>query len=99
KPRTKPREPGRMRSCGLRRGGGKRMMRMLPILQGRKEASLVAVSLIAASLAALAVTMTGPPTARGEDRVPGLTGIDRADEVIQARQLLMDGIDADMMAI
>jgi cytochrome c556 len=75
------------------------MLRMLPMMQGRRTAALAAVPLIAASLAALAVTMTGPPTARSQDRVPGLTGIDRAEEVIQARQLLMDGIDADMMAI
>jgi cytochrome c556 len=75
------------------------MLRMLSMMQGRSRALFAAVPLLAASLAALAVTMTGQPTARGEDRVPGLTGIDRADEVIQARQLLMDGIDADMMAI
>lgn len=34
-----------------------------------------------------------------EDRVPGLTGIDRSDDVIQARQLLMDSIESEMMDI
>ena len=36
---------------------------------------------------------------RSEDRVPGLTGIDRSDDVIQARQLLMDSIESEMMDI
>jgi cytochrome c556 len=36
---------------------------------------------------------------RSEDRVPGLTGIDRSDDVIQARQLLMDSVEAEMMDI
>jgi len=37
--------------------------------------------------------------ARGEDHVPGLTGVDHADDVVMARQMLMDGIDENMMAI
>ena len=53
-----------------------------------------------ASLGALAVlcaaTFIG---ARAEQRVPGLTGIDRASDVVQARQILMSGIDEDMQAV
>ena len=37
--------------------------------------------------------------ARAEQRVPGLTGIDRAGDVVQARQLLMSGIEEEMQAI
>ena len=75
------------------------MLPMLPMKQGRGRLWLAAGTVIAAALAAVAATMTVAPTARGEDRVPGLTGIDRPDEVIQARQLVMDGIDAEMMPI
>lgn len=53
---------------------------------------------IAAAIA-LAVTMAVSAKVRSEDRVPGLTGIDRADDVIQARQLIMDGIESEMMVI
>jgi cytochrome c556 len=35
----------------------------------------------------------------GQERAPGLTGADHADDVIQARQLLMDGIDSEMADI
>jgi cytochrome c556 len=37
--------------------------------------------------------------ARAEQRVPGLTGIDRAADVVQARQLLMAGIEEEMQPI
>jgi cytochrome c556 len=37
--------------------------------------------------------------ARAEQRVPGLTGIDHAADVVQARQLLMSGIEEDMQPI
>jgi len=37
--------------------------------------------------------------ARAEQSVPGLTGIDRAGDVVQARQLLMSGIEEEMQAI
>src|SRR5262244_2172610 len=55
--------------------------------------------LAAGIMPALAVTIAGPSTARSEDRVPGLTGTDRPDEVVQARQLLMDGIETEMGTI
>jgi cytochrome c556 len=37
--------------------------------------------------------------ARAEQRVPGLTGIGHAADVVQARQLLMSGIEEDMQPI
>ena len=37
--------------------------------------------------------------ARSQGRVPGLTGTDHPDDVVQARQTVMDSIDAEMMAI
>jgi cytochrome c556 len=37
--------------------------------------------------------------ARAEQRVHGLTGIDRAADVVQARQLLMAGIEEEMQPI
>lgn len=52
-----------------------------------------------AALAVLVVAMAGALTTRGEERVPGLTGTDRPDDVVQARQIVMDGIDAEMMPI
>jgi cytochrome c556 len=59
-----------------------------------------AVACLAAGiLLALVAILTNSLTARGAERVPGLTGTDRPDDVVQARQLLMDGIDAEMMAI
>ena len=38
-------------------------------------------------------------TARAEERVPGLTGIDRASDVVQARQILMSQIDEEMQPV
>ena len=55
--------------------------------------------LAAAAVMALPVMVAASMMVRGEDRVPGLTGIDRSDDVIAARQLLMDGIESEMMAI
>ncbi len=55
--------------------------------------------LAAAAIMALAVMVAISARVRSEDRVPGLTGIDRSDDVIQARQLLMDGIESEMMVI
>jgi cytochrome c556 len=51
----------------------------------------------AAAVATLAITAAWP--AQGQDKVPGLTGVDRPDEVIQARQLVMDGIESEMGGI
>jgi cytochrome c556 len=74
------------------------MLRMLPVKQSRMSA-IAAPAAAALVAAALAVALALTPAARSEDRVPGLTGIDHADDVVGARQSLMDGIDADMMAI
>ena len=53
-----------------------------------------------ASLGALAVLCAATfIAARAEQRVPGLTGIDRAADVVQARQLLMSEIEEEMQAI
>src|SRR5215471_3989151 len=69
------------------------MCQVLPVLRPRN----VIAGLASGTL--LAFTMAGPFTARGQDRVPGLTGTDRPDEVVQARQLLMDGIETEMGVI
>jgi cytochrome c556 len=55
--------------------------------------------LAVAAMMALSVIVAASMNVRSEDRVPGLTGIDRSDDVIQARQLLMDGIESEMMVI
>jgi cytochrome c556 len=60
----------------------------------RKSAGLAC-----AAVTALSLMVAGSMKVHGEDRVPGLTGIDRSDDVIQARQLLMDGIESEMMVI
>jgi cytochrome c556 len=71
------------------------MFRMLPALRNGCAVTWLA----AGTLLAIAVTTSGRLTVRGEDRVPGLTGIDRPDEVVQARQLVMDGIETEMAEI
>jgi len=38
-------------------------------------------------------------SAAGQSQTTGLTGIDRPGEVVQARQLVMDGIDTEMQDI
>ena len=68
------------------------MFRMLPTPKGGVSGALAAAATVAI-LAAAAVKV------HGEDRVPGLTGIDRSDDVIAARQLLMDGVESEMMEI
>jgi cytochrome c556 len=70
------------------------MFRMLPSL----KVSMLSELAIAAALA-LTVMITASAMVRSEDRVPGLTGIDQADDVIAARQLVMDGIESEMMVI
>jgi cytochrome c556 len=63
-----------------------------------KNTAAVVLTCAAAALlvAALAVTSF---TTQGQERAPGLTGGDRADDVIMARQLLMDAIDEEMQPI
>jgi cytochrome c556 len=70
---------------------------MLPILPLQKR--LVSSGRAVAAIAALAIVVAASTSVRCEDRVPGLTGTDRSDDVIQARQLLMDGIESEMMVI
>jgi cytochrome c556 len=50
-------------------------------------------------LVALGVAALRELPAAGQSREPGLTGADRADEVIMARQLLKDGVDEEMQPI
>jgi len=50
-----------------------------------------------AALAALGIVML--VSATGQNREPGLTGADRADDVIMARQLLKDGVEEEMQPI
>src|SRR5258705_6103468 len=53
-----------------------------------------------ASLGALAVVCAATfVAAHAEQRVPGLTGIDRASDVVQARQILMSQIDEEMQPV
>jgi cytochrome c556 len=68
------------------------MFRMLPSLKGTVSGGLAAAALVAVMVAAVV-------KGHSEDRVPGLTGIDRSDDVIAARQLLMDGVESEMMVI
>lgn len=67
---------------------------LLPSPRGRRPRPLV----IAAGMA-LAAMVALCTTVRSEDRVAGLTGIDRSDDVIAARQLVMDGIESEMTVI
>ena len=53
-----------------------------------------------ATLGALAVLCAATIiAARAEQSVPGLTGIDHAADVVQARQLLMSQIDEEMQPV
>jgi cytochrome c556 len=67
---------------------------MRPSLKGT-----VSGALAAATTVALSVMVAAAVKVHSEDRVPGLTGIDRSDDVIAARQLLMDGVESEMMVI
>src|SRR5258708_4843952 len=70
------------------------MSRMPPSPKGRGSGGLGAAAMIA-----LSVMVAAAVKVHSEDRVPGLTGIDRSDDVIAARQLLMDGVESEMMVI
>jgi cytochrome c556 len=54
--------------------------------------TLIAGLLLASALGAA----TAVVPAAGESQTAGLTGVDKPDEVVQARQLVMDGIDSEM---
>jgi cytochrome c556 len=81
-------------SCSRIRHGAVLMSRVLPL-----QKRLVSSGRVVATVATLAIVVAASAGVRCEDRVPGLTGIDRSDDVIQARQLLMDGIESEMMVI
>jgi cytochrome c556 len=49
-------------------------------------------------LSCAAIALSGPLPARGQDAT-GLTGAKHADDVVMARQLLMDSVDETMMPI
>src|SRR5262245_37722457 len=70
------------------------MFRMLPSPKGTGSGALAAAATVA-----LSVRVAAAVKVHSEDRVPGLTGIDRSDDVIGARQLLMDGVESEMMVI
>ncbi len=72
---------------------------MFPMLPPQKKLSLLSWGRAVAAAIGLAIVAIASAHVRSEDRVPGLTGIDRSDDVIQARQLLMDGIESEMMVI
>jgi cytochrome c556 len=72
------------------------MFAKMPVLQSRPR---TVIWFVGSAAAVLASTLTSVPTVRSQERVPGLTGIDHADDVVMARQLLMDGVDENMMAI
>src|ERR1700704_3226148 len=55
---------------------------------------LLVAALVSCSL--IALTTAGMLTARSQDRAPGLTGLSHPDDLVMARQLLMDGIDNEM---
>jgi cytochrome c556 len=46
-----------------------------------------------------AIAIAGSQTLLGQEKPPGLTGVDRADDVIMARQAVMDGLEDEMMTI
>lgn len=51
------------------------------------------------SFLVVAAVALAPWMVLGQARAPGLTGADRPDDVIQARQLLMDGVETEMNVI
>jgi cytochrome c556 len=63
---------------------------------GRLTRSAKSVPLYLAMLVLCAMAIV---EARAEQRVPGLTGIDHAADVVQARQLLMTQIDEEMQPV
>jgi cytochrome c556 len=80
---------GRIRCTGVPSIGVKRNSGRL--VRGAKSASPYFTTLVVCAVAIVA--------ARAEQRVPGLTGIDHAPDVVQARQLLMSGIEEEMQPI
>ena len=75
------------------------MMRRTTVSHVLAKPPATGTLLVLSALTALGIAELGPPPAAGQSREPGLTGIERADDVIMARQLLMDGIDEEMQPI
>jgi cytochrome c556 len=73
----------------------------VPSICQKRDSSVFARSAKSAAhyLATLILGTAALVAARAQERVPGLTGIDRAGDVVQARQLLMSGIEEEMQAI
>ena len=71
----------------------------LILLRNEESAWLGLVAIILVGAAVLLTAPLAPWQARAEERAPGLTGIDRASDVVQARQILMSGIDEDMQPV
>jgi cytochrome c556 len=46
-----------------------------------------------------AIATAAPQTLCAQDKIPGLTGVDHRDDVIMARQTVMDGLEDEMMTI
>jgi cytochrome c556 len=65
----------------------------------RRRSTGDSMSTVLLTCSALAVATVASLTAHGQERVPGLTGADHADDIVMARQLLMDGIEEEMMTI
>ena len=75
------------------------MFRMLPMNRKGRGRLTTGPTMAIAALVVFVSATTGALTTRGGDRIPGLTGIDRPDDIIQARQLVMDGVESQMMVI
>src|SRR5215475_7801138 len=86
-----PRETVAQLLAPRHRQGGMPMFQVPPMLRNGYAIRWFAAGV----LLAFAAINAGSLTARGEDRVPGLTGTDRPDEVVQARQLVMDGVESE----
>lgn len=70
------------------------MFRMPPSPKRRPSGGFAAAAMLA-----LTIIVVAPSMVRSDDRVAGLTGTDRPDDVIAARQLVMDGVESEMMTV
>lgn len=65
----------------------------------RVETAKIVTTAAWLAISVAAAVITPGSTARSADTQAGLTGISRPDEVIMARQLVMDSIEAEMMRL
>src|SRR5262245_50201118 len=63
---------------------------------GKNVRLAAGIGLVSALSAAVALGLVGITSLPAQERVPGLTGVDHADDIIVSRQLLMDGVDDAM---